>query len=499
MTAMSGRKAETVAPNAGALSESLRDFGYTLPQALADLIDNSLTAGATRIVVTVNADGSRSHIAVVDNGRGLQEQDLVEAMRMGTLGPLAVRESEDMGRFGLGMKTASLSQGRSLTVLTKSNRSSGLCVRRWDLDHIAQAGWELLADPTPAALRFADALNEWPSGTAVVIEKLDRATFHLVEGHGAERNLAHALSLVRSHLSMVFHHFIQEMDVQIQVGQTRLTPWDPFLRDRSTRLPAETLTFSGQGIVVTPFVLPHHSKLTDAEHAEAAGPNGWNGHQGFYIYRNNRLVVPGTWLNLSLKKEEHYKLARIRVDLPNSMDKEWQLNVMKSHVAVPAALRPDFQRIATDVRRQAAEVYRYRGERQVPQTTPPERYIWKRKVTSKGVRFLIDRTHPAVQALLHSGCSHDGLLGQIIELVEHSLPISSILAEPPHSLEGMSIDLDEGTLEEYMEMVCHAEQFLIRHGLSPSAAREKVLQAEPFAKHRDRIAELLGGDDTNED
>lgn len=490
---MHSKVAETVPPDAGSLSESLRDFGYTLPQALADLIDNSLTAGATRVQVTLHAEGSDSAIAVLDNGRGMSEADLVEAMRLGTTGPLSPRSTGDLGRFGLGMKTASLSQGRSITVVTKLAVDRQVIVRRWDLDHISRAGWQLLSDMTDNARREASALENLHSGTAVIIEKLDRVSFATGTPQAAERNLTTVLAQIRDHLSMVFHHFIQEANTDIILGQTSVCAWDPFLADRATRLPAETLTFAGQQIEVTPFVLPHHSRLTDEEHARAAGPNGWNAHQGFYIYRSNRLVVPGTWLNLGMKKEEHYKLARIRVDLPNSVDHEWHLNVMKSHVSVPAALRPDFLRIAKDVRRQAAEVYRYRGEREVPQHTPPERYVWKRKQTVRGVRYLVDRTHPAIQALLNAGCRHEDLLEQSLKMIEQTMPISCILAEPPRSLEGMAVNPDPDTLQQLVEMLTFAEQFLIRNGLTPAAAREKVLQSEPFAKCRDRIIEFISG------
>ena len=435
------QKGEKIAPDAGALSESLRDFGYTLPHAVADLIDNSLTAKATEIFITVHSDGPRSYIAVADNGEGLSLEELVEAMRMGTKGPLLLRESNDLGRFGLGMKTASLSQGRSLTVLTRQQGQKEKVVRKWDLEHIAKAGWELLLDSSPVAEAVASQLDNWVSGTVVIIEKLDRAAFNNADGHGLEKNLADSLRALSPHLAMVFHRFIADDGVKIQVGNTSLKPWDPFMTAKSTRLPPESLTLGEMAVTVTPFVLPHHSFLSEEQHGYSAGPNGWNEHQGFYIYRNRRLVVPGSWLNLGLKKDEHCKLARIQVDLPNSMDGIWQLNVIKSHVSVPAALKPDFMRIATDVRRQAGEVYRYRGEKQTPTRTPPERFVWKRKDTPRGVRFHIDRTHPVIQSLVNSNCSHAKLLERVLGLVESSIPIASIIAEPAKSLDGAPISL----------------------------------------------------------
>ncbi len=480
--------AENVPPDAGALSESLRDFGYTLPHALADLIDNSITAGASQVDITVETTGPSPVISVIDNGKGMSESQLVEAMRLGTRGPLLPRAAADLGRFGLGMKTASISQGRSLTVVTKCE--SKRHIRCWDLDHVSRAGWQLLQSASTAAEAASSRLKASKSGTAVVIEKLDRVKIDGDSEQAGQHQLATALKHIRSHLAMVFHHFI-DRGLAITLGGSRIAAWDPFLTSKSTRLPEETITYLGEHIDVQPFVLPHHSRLSDDEHAAAAGPHGWNGHQGFYIYRNNRLVVPGTWLNLGVKKEEHFKLARIRVDLPNSIDHDWHLNVMKSHVSVPPTLRATFHRIAQDVRRQASEVYRYRGERELPDKSPPERYVWKRKNSGRGVRFVIDRTHPLVQSLLQAGCAHDELLGQVLSLVETTVPISTIIAEPARSLDGAPVAVDDATLKTFVEMAHHAEQFLVRHGLSPIDARQKILNSEPFAAHRKQILEHI--------
>src|SRR5262249_15298312 len=153
-------------------------FGYTLQSALADLIDNSLTAGSTKIRVIVEPSSPAPHIALIDNGEGMTEARLVEAMRMGTVGPLRSRETTDLGRFGLGMKTASLSQGRCLTVITKRRRDSQSAVRRWDINHVRRVQeWQLLTNPTEVARQYQDTVESLRQGTAIVIEQLDRASF----------------------------------------------------------------------------------------------------------------------------------------------------------------------------------------------------------------------------------------------------------------------------------------------------------------------------------
>lgn len=489
---MSNELPDVVPPNPADLIESLRDFGYTLPSALADLIDNSITAGSKSVQVIVEPIVPSPHIAILDDGSGMQESVLVEAMRMGTLGPLSAREKSDLGRFGLGMKTASLSQGRCVTVMSK--QKGALAVRRWDLDYVRNAKeWVLLKEPTTSAAGYLDRLRKLDHGTVVVIEELDRATFLNSSAHGQHVYLSAAIESVRSHLGMIFHRFIEDGSVTIQIGEGRVPAWDPFLKANSTALAAEKLRLHGTPgeIVISPFVLPHYSRMSDELHEQAAGPRGWNAHQGFYIYRCKRLIVPGTWLNLRLKKEEHFKLARIQVDLTNTMDSRWQLNVMKSHVSAPSDLLDDFKRIASDVRRQASDVYRVRGERQVPVRGTSEQFIWKREASRSGVRFKIDRKHPVMSALLHSGCAHDDLLESVISLIEGSIPIAAMLQSPQKALDG-SVSTDPPIdFDLLVDMLLAVEHHWLRTGKAKDEARQLVLNCEPFLKYRDQVLDRL--------
>lgn len=481
--------AESVPPNPADLIESLRDFGYTLPSALADLIDNSLTANAKNISIVVESS-TAPHIAVLDDGNGMVESKLVEAMRMGTMGPLPNRTLSDLGRFGLGLKTASLSQGRCVTVMSKHRQK--LAVRCWDLKHVARTNdWQLLSTPSTIATTYCDRLNKMAHGTAVVIEQLDRASFMGFPEAEQHVHLAAALEAVRSHLGMVFHRFIED-GLTIRLGNSAIPAWDPYLSKFSTRLASEKLRLFGKGeLEVTPFLLPHHTKLTDEQFNHAAGPLGWNAHQGFYVYRCKRLIVPGTWLNLKLKKEDHYKLGRIRLDLSNDMDHDWQLNVMKSHVSAPAALKDDFRRIAADVRSQASAVYRFRGERQATSRAKNEHFVWRREATRTGVTFRVDRRHPLIQAMLHAGCSHEPLLQSVISLLEGTIPVAAILQEPQRSIDGAVSPEPPVALDALVDMLLHAEQYLVRTGKSMDDARKLLLLSEPFVRFREVVMERL--------
>ena len=95
---------EEVPPSASAMIESMRAYGYSTPMGIADLIDNSIFAGATRVWLNFHWSGADSFISIADNGHGMSEEQLVSAMKLGSQNPLEVRPKKDLGRFGLGFK-----------------------------------------------------------------------------------------------------------------------------------------------------------------------------------------------------------------------------------------------------------------------------------------------------------------------------------------------------------------------------------------------------------
>lgn len=315
---------DLVEPGAPAMLESLRAFGYNIQTAIADLIDNSISAEAKNVWLQFYWDGSESYISMLDDGKGMTEAELVNAMRLGSRNPLEEREPNDLGRFGLGLKTASFSQCRRLTVCAKAVHQNSV-TRRWDLDYVSKTGeWRLLRSAASGSEERLTALEQMESGTVVLWESMDR----VVGGTKTDDAKAHNRFLemiedVEKHLAMVFHRFLERKNkLQIWINQRLIEPWDPFLTNEKVTqwLPEENLYFQENRVVVQPYVLPHHSKVDPQTYEKAAGSNGWNAQQGFYIYRNERMLVAGEWLGLGLQRDEHCKLARIQVDLPNSMD-----------------------------------------------------------------------------------------------------------------------------------------------------------------------------------
>ncbi|MDQ3090086.1 MAG: ATP-binding protein [Actinomycetota bacterium] len=358
-----------VIPSARRLMESLRDIGYDLPAAVADLVDNSLDADALRVDVDLTHDDHGGWVRIADDGLGMTERELDEAMRYGSSRSYRKR---DLGSFGLGLKTASLSQCRSLTVATRSTVGGPIRVRRWDLDRVARTdAWELerLAGRSapPQALEPLDD----GTGTVVLWQRPDRILgTRRVEGDAAARRLEGAAQEIATHLAMVFHRFLAGEAtgprVALHVNGRELGPWDPFARDEkmTRRLRPQMLTLEhseeSHEVAVQPWILPaqHHFSSGEA-HERAAGPKRWNRQQGLYIYRSDRLVQSGGWNRLRTL-DEHSKLARIALDIPVGADDAFRTNVSKMTVALPDALRAPLRALVAGVAGSAQDIYRRR-------------------------------------------------------------------------------------------------------------------------------------------
>lgn len=464
--------------------ESLRAFGYSPEAAVADLIDNSISAGAREIDVHFHWNGTASAVAIRDDGRGMDERTLFNAMRAGSTNPLEERAEADLGRFGLGLKTASFSQARELTVQSRTRGCKTTAVRRWDLDLIAKTSeWRLLLTEPP---EVSVPQLTGPSGTVVLWTKCDR----LVGDADRHESKAHArfnatIDRVANHLSAVFHRFmIGRGKVAIAVNGVKLHPWDPFMEDNDAtqHLGVERLTLRDYPVKITPFVLPHRSKLTAAEQAVGAGAAGWNQQQGFYIYRSNRLLLQGDWLSLGFSKDEHTKLARIAVEFPASLDHDWQVDVKKSSARAPGPLQQDLKRIATATRRQAEEVYRHRGKIIARKASKDFVMAWHQIKTRDGeVKYKINRKHPVIETLLQSsGDRQETERG--LRFIEETIPTTLVGVAIADALDQQPAPFGQSR-SELNNILRFAFDGLVQTGLKPGEALDRIGAAEPFIQY----------------
>lgn len=354
-----------VPPRASRLANSMRDIGYDFHTALADLVDNAITAGATSVNVSIHHEGSDSYVLVVDNGRGMDEVELVEALRFGSSSSYSVG---DLGRFGLGLKTGSLSQCRRLSVVTRAHRRGPLSARALDLDLIDESDSWLLTDVdcTPA-VRVARKALKSGTGTAVIWQKLDRVLPPSMAANGwGRRRMRQLVEKCREFLAMTFHRFLsgEERALRLAINGEMLRPWDPFATAEPSTLRLSPVEIEIQvGGAVRPvrlerFVLPPRSGFSSAEeHERLGGPLKWNRQQGIYVYRSGRLVQSGGWCGIRAL-DEHTKLARAALHFETDLDEVFRINIAKMRVQLPAAVKQMLDRPVSELCFHANDVYR---------------------------------------------------------------------------------------------------------------------------------------------
>lgn len=471
------KKYESALPNPKNLIHALRDIGYSLETAIADIIDNSITAKASEIRIIVHFDMDNSYIAIVDNGIGMNEKKLQEAMHLGSVNPAFDRDSKDLGRFGLGLKTASFSQaGKLIVISSQNNIFTGRC---WNLGHIMDTEtWEIEVLSAPDIKNIPEIESLVNTGTIVLWENLYRLIDTKSRRKPQDIFWEH-IDLVREHLGLVFHRYLTgESGLKkliIKINNDLIQPFNPF-EGAGKPYPEENF----HNIKMQAYLLPHHSKTTPEQYRKMAGTDGYLKSQGFYVYRNARLLISGTWFRL-LSQSEATKLARVQIDLPNSEDYEWSIDVRKSQAVPPEAIRIQLKRTIDKITSQASKVYTKKGKKISAGNIIP---IWQEYHQHGEKSYKINIDNPLIQTLINElDYQQKSLLKGIFDLIENALPIDTIYADMLHEPENIKqedigIELLEQSAESYWEM-------MLLTGLTKDMIAERMLFNEPFNKYID--------------
>jgi len=482
------------------MMESLRGLGYSTAAALADIVDNSISAGAADVWIQFEWDGQASRVTVLDNGRGMDDAALESAMRLGDRNPLDERAAGDLGRFGLGLKTASLSQCRRLTVASLS-RDGAPCCLRWDLDALAarpDEGWLLFEGAALGSDRYLAPLVDAKSGTLVLWERMDRI---VTVGYKVDDFLG-MIDGVEKQLAMVFHRLLQgpRPKLRLWINGGRVAPWDPFMTGHPAKQwnsPVERKRTAAGQIEIECHVLPHKDRLSKEDYEAASGPDGWTSQQGFYVYRNDRLLLAGGWLGLgrgrAWNREEAHRLARIRLDIPNTADTEWKIDIRKSTARVPVEHRDLLTKLADHTRDRARRVFAFRGVPTIGPKGVPVAQAWRADRSTGSIRYKIDLTHPAVAAALEAAGNAAPLVKAMLKVVEETVPVQRIWLDTAEDKDTPKMGF-VGEPSEVVKEVLGAlyEDMVDRKGMSPATARKELNATEPFQNYPDLVASLPG-------
>jgi hypothetical protein len=299
---------------------------------------------------------------------------------------------------------------------------------------------------------------------------------------------------------MVFHRFLSKSrGLKIFLNGREIKPWDPFLTNHPStqHLPPEFVSYAGQKIVIRPFVLPHRSKLDDKSYELAGGPGGWNERQGFYVYRNERLIVPGDWLGLVFKKgrpirkEQHTKLARIMVDIPNSFDGDWKIDVKKSVARPPNIIKDEFQRISRLTIEKAISVYRYRGKVTERNSDSLFTFPWSTSVQHGVYHYSINRDHPLVMDVLRNSGESGKKIHAMLRIIEETVPVPLIIlngSNNPDKIQRPFEDAPSAELKIVLEEVWNS---MINTGTTRENAKSRLIHMEPFSDYPSYVTEFI--------
>lgn len=414
-------------PSPSILMNSMRAIGYTFRTALADIIDNSISALAKNVYINVPINDSDLYVTILDDGEGMQRDDLFNAMKYGSEREYA---TSDLGRFGLGLKSASLSQCRVLTVASKYN--DAIYAFQWDLDAVIEnKKWDCieLENDEISSIPNIGELQKLLSGTLVVWQNFDIA---YKRSNGRIREyISREIADAEKHLQLVFHRFLSNSrykQLKIYINNSPLEALDPFLEyhPKTDSKNVSEISFNDEIIKVQPYILPHMSDLSDEDIKKLGGIEALRNDQGFYIYRNGRLIIYGQWFRLSSGlSSELIKYGRIKVDIPNSLDEIWDIDIKKQNATIPRQILNNLKKAVLDVCSRSKEKTTKRVKLTLEEDNSK---IWNKTLTKdQKERFYVNKNSSFVRQFLDDFEDKDRRkILNFIDIISSTVPFDDI-------------------------------------------------------------------------
>ncbi len=478
------KKYESI-PNPSSLMESMREIGYSTDSSVADIVDNSITAKSDNIHIRYSWNEGNPWIGIIDDGIGMDEKTLIDAMKMGSANPQDIRDVDDLGRFGLGMKTASLSQSRRFTVLTKYKDSCSIA--QWNLDDLSKNNdgkWmmnlytvEEIGDNLKSLEKTY--LGSKKNGTIVFWDKIDRIDIG-DNPRNQEAKFNEVMMGMRSHLELVFHRFVApslgKRKINIFINEDMIDAFDPFFVKKSEEMPHQEFLIGKSTVSIQPYVLPHHARVSKEEYRKYEGRRGYLQEQGFYIYRNRRLIIYANWFRL-IPKAEITKLLRVKIDIPNNLDHLWKIDVKKSNAIPPVGLREELKKIVSKIEVAGVRVYKRRGQRLISNIDDP---AWDRVMKDKQIEYKINRKNHLIKEYLNNlGEVDRANIENLLSILESSFPKDiyfNDIASNPENTSFAKITMNQ--IEDLLTL------YIDPKGDKPTKEKlREILKTDPFANN----------------
>lgn len=475
-------------PRADMLMGSMRSMGYSFESAVADIIDNSITAKCTTVkILFPSTPLEELAVGILDDGIGMSRDVLINAMRYGSIASEDNREDDDLGRFGLGLKSASLSQCKVLTVI--SFYEGDIAAYSWDYNYILQRkDWiakELLKEEI-YRLPYINELTRQGKGTLVLWQDFDV----LSKSHDGQvyDALNDYKDKVAQHISLIFHRYMSRSKAKISMflNNQKLRPLDPFLESHPKTTYRKEISIAitdsygpEQHIKVRPYILPFLTDMSDKDKKLIGGVEEMRSKQGFYVYRNERLIIWGNWFGMS-RRHELTKNARIRVDIPNSLDDIWSIDVKKQVASIPKRIQNQLKKCVDDALGTSVTKQTHRGRKK--KVDDDIDYIWDRmEGRDKTFYYQINRESELIKYIRSKVSEQDiSYIDMLLSEIEKTVPLHQIYVDKSNDCVS-KIEDDDSRLDDIYQMaISMVDNFKQATAQTTDVLIDHIMKSEPF-------------------
>ena len=469
---------------------SMRSMGYTFESAVADIIDNSISANCSMVKLSFPKDSLRLYVTILDDGEGLDKEELMSSMRYGSFASEDMRAENDLGRFGLGLKAASLSQCKKLTVVSKKNGE--INALQWDYNFIQECTeWIVLEleNDEIENLPTIEELKPLEHGTLVIWEDFD--ILAKSSDNQVYSTLCDYKPKVSDYISLIFHRFISGKGckrITMYVNNYKVAAADPFLESNSKTTRKKEFDIAlpdshgiERHIKVQPYILPFQKDLTDGDLAKIGGIESLRTKQGYYIYRNGRLIIWGTWFGMA--RNELTKNARIRVDIPNTLDDIWKIDIKKQNATIPKRIQNQLKRKVEEAMNISIRQNTHRGRK--AKLNDEIDYLWNRiEGRDKQYFYEINRDSEFVNYIRRQVSDESyTYIEMLMDEIEKNIPYQQMYIDQANNsiIEKEDDNREDEIFQEAVMMI----DFAVKYGSVVDDAIKKLMHSEPFCNSKE--------------
>lgn len=479
---------DEIIPDPESLLESIRSVGYSLKEAISDLIDNSISANATNIRVIINLEG-KGEFHLIDNGDGMDHQKLVSSFRLGSTNPKTARNENDLGRFGMGMKTASLSQCRSVTVTSKQNNN--VVTRTLDLDEVSKHKKWVIGEKN-IYLKINSRLEEINHGTIVSWEKIDHTNVSKEENDSL-------LLDIRNYISLCFHRFMERMNnrISLYLNEVLIKPISPVVEGSQVFSEMSLDNIDSKMRAFTIPIRKENKSFSVFNSIELF--NGVENQQGIYIYRSDRLLCFGGWLGI-VKPNNSYKLCRVIIDFKNDYysDSRWSIDIKKTKAEIPYEYRQEIKRFVQKAQKDSSiKIGKYNrveiGSSIRNLYEDADLWVIKKNTKYGYWDYSLNIDNPIFKGLLEKVNKNE--LEVLLKIISRNIPIADIIDnndEEPSNHDTLYAEIDlEDILSNEKKSAQQLLQIFLQSGETKTDSIEKIISVEPFVRHKKELSDFL--------